>query len=138
LEGKGKVFLAALNVIITVLGTLHGPSEMDLRYCELFVGRELGKGKGVLATLNGMVTVLGTEHRPSVFPRNVGVGQENVINLNNGIRSKLKKLMGVFWWSMYSKGKKLCENYRSTYKLWRERNKMSRNHMGTKLLLNQF
>jgi hypothetical protein len=51
--------------MVTVLGTEHGPSEMERRYCELLVGREDEKSKGFLAALNGMVTVLRTEHGPS-------------------------------------------------------------------------
>jgi hypothetical protein len=36
---------------------------------------------------------------------------------------------------MYGKEKTLGENYRETYEMWRERNTMTRNNMGAKLLL---
>jgi len=46
-------------------------------------------------------------------------------------------MKNVLWCFMYIKEKTLGENYKEAYKLWRERNPMTRMNIDAKALLNQ-
>ena len=78
-----------------------------------------------------------TQHGPSQCPRNIGVGQENGRKLNKRIRRSQEEMKEVSWCFTYIKEKTLGENYKEAYKLWRERNPMTRINIDAKALLNQ-
>jgi len=78
-----------------------------------------------------------TQHGPSQIPPNIGVGQENGKKLNKRIRWSQEEMMEVLWCFTYIKEKTLGENYKEAYKLWRERNPMTRISIVAKALLNQ-
>jgi len=77
-----------------------------------------------------------TQHGPSQIPPNIGVGQENGKKLNKRIQWSREEMKEVLWCFMYIKEKTL-ENYKEAYKLWRERNPMTRMNIDAKALLNQ-
>jgi len=78
-----------------------------------------------------------TGRGPSQSPPNIGVGQENGKKLNKRIRWSREAMKEVLWCFMYIKEKTLRENYKDVYKLWRERNPMTRMNINAKALLNQ-
>ena len=70
-------------------------------------------------------------------PPNIGDGQENGKKLNKRIRWSQEEMKEVLWFFMYIKGKAIGENYKEAYKLWRDRNPMTRLNIDAKALLNQ-
>jgi len=78
-----------------------------------------------------------TQHGPPQSPPNIGFGQENGKKLNKRIRSSREAMKEMLWCFMYIKEKTLRENYKEAYKLWRERNPMTRMNIDAKALLNQ-
>ena len=78
-----------------------------------------------------------TQHGPSQSPPTIGVGQENGKKLNKRIRWSREEMKEVLWCFMYIKQKTLRENYKEVYKLWRERNPVTRMNIDAKALLNQ-
>jgi len=77
------------------------------------------------------------QHGPSENPPNTGVGQENGKKLNKRIRWSREEMKEVLWYFMYIKEKTLREKYKEVYKLWRERNPMTRMNIDAKALLKQ-
>jgi hypothetical protein len=80
-----------------------------------------------------------TPHRPPQRPPNIGVGQENEKKLNKRIRWCQEEMKEVLWCFTYIKEETLEENCQEAYKLWRERNPMTRTniHVDAKARLNQ-
>jgi hypothetical protein len=78
-----------------------------------------------------------TQHGPSQSPPNIGFGQENGKKLNKRIRWSQEEMKEVLWCFTYIKEKALGENYKEAYKLWRERNPMTRMNIDAKATLNQ-
>ena len=78
-----------------------------------------------------------TQHGPSQSPPNIGVGQENEKKLNKPIRWSREEMKEVLWCFTNIKEKTLREKYKEAYKLWRERNPMTRMNIDAKALLNQ-
>jgi len=78
-----------------------------------------------------------TQHGPSQSPPNIGVGQENGKKLNKRIQWSRKEMKEVLWCFTYIKEKTLRENYKEAYKVWKERNPMTRMNVDAKALLNQ-
>jgi len=78
-----------------------------------------------------------TQHGPLQSPPNIGVGQENGKGLNKQIRWIQEEMNEALWCLTYIKEKTLGENYKEAYKLWRERNPVTRMNIDAKALLNQ-
>ena len=78
-----------------------------------------------------------TQHGPYQSPPNIGDGQENGKKLNKRIRWSQEEMKEVLWCFMYIKEKTLGENYMEAYKLWRDRNPMTRLNIDAKAVLNQ-
>ena len=78
-----------------------------------------------------------TQHGPSQSPPNIGVGQEHGKKLNKRPRWSREEIKEVLWCFTYIKEKTLGENYKEVYKLWRERNPVTRMNIDAKALLNQ-
>jgi len=78
-----------------------------------------------------------TQHRPSQSPPNTGVGQENGKKLNKRIRWSRREMKEMLWCFKYIKEKPLRGKYKEVYKLWRERNPITRMNIGSTALLNQ-
>jgi len=78
-----------------------------------------------------------TQHGPSQSPPNIGVGHENGTKLNKRIRWSQEEMKEVLWCYIYVKEKTLGENYKEAYKLWRERNPVTRMNIDAKALFNQ-
>jgi len=78
-----------------------------------------------------------TQNGPSQSPTNTGIGQECGKKLNKGIRWSREEMKEVFWSFTIIKEKTLRQNYYEAYKLWRERNAMTRTNIDAKTLLNQ-
>jgi len=76
-----------------------------------------------------MVTGTRKQHGPSQSPPNIGVGQENGKILNKLIRWSREEMKEVLWCFTYVKENTLRENYKEAYKLWRERNPVTRMNM---------
>ena len=70
-------------------------------------------------------------------PPNIGDGQENGKQLNKRIRWSQEEMKEVLWCFTYIKEKTLGEKYMEAYKLWRDRNPMTRLNIDAKALLNQ-
>jgi len=70
-----------------------------------------------------------TQHGPSQSPPNIGVGQENGKTLNKRIRWSREEMKGVVWCFTYIKENTLREKYKEAYKLWRDRNPVTRMNM---------
>ena len=77
------------------------------------------------------------QHRSSQSPPNIGVGQERLKSLNKRIQWKRDEIKEVLWSFTYIKEKILRENYKEAYKLWGERNPVTRMNMDGKAFLNQ-
>jgi hypothetical protein len=78
-----------------------------------------------------------TQHGPSQSPPKFRVGQENGKKSKKRIRWSQEELKEVLWCLTYIKEKTLGENNKEAYKLWRERNPMTRMNIDAKALLNQ-
>jgi hypothetical protein len=78
-----------------------------------------------------------TQHGPSQIPPNIGADKENGMKWNKQIQWSQEEMKEVLWCFMYIKEKKLGENYKAAYKLWRERNPKTRTNVDAKLLLYQ-
>ena len=78
-----------------------------------------------------------TQHGPSQSPPDFGIGQENGKKLDKRIRWSQEEMKEVLWCFTYIKENTLEENYKEAYKLWRERNPMTRMNIDAKALLNQ-
>jgi len=78
-----------------------------------------------------------TQHGPYQSPPNIRVEQENGKKLNKRIRWSREEMKEVSWCFAYIKEKTLRENYKEVYKLWRERNPVTRMNIEAKALLNQ-
>ena len=66
---------------------------------------------------------------PPQSPSNIRVEQENIKEQNKRTRQSQEEMKEVVWCSMYIKEKTLGQNYKETYKLWRERDPMTRMSM---------
>ena len=78
-----------------------------------------------------------TQHGPSQSPPNIGVRQESGKKLNKRIRWSREEMKKVLWYFTCIKEKTLRENHKEVYKLWRERNTVTRMNVDAKALLNQ-
>jgi len=78
-----------------------------------------------------------TQHEPSQSPPNMGVGQENGNALIKRIRCSREEMKEVLWCFTFIKGKTLKENYKEAYRLWRERNPVTRMNMNAKIFLRE-
>jgi hypothetical protein len=70
-----------------------------------------------------------TQRGPSQSPPNIGVGQENGNKLNKRIRWSQQEMKEELWCFTYVKEKALGDNYVEAYKLWREKNPMTRTNI---------
>ena len=94
--------------------------------------QEEGKNRGPLTVLKRMVTI----------PRKLNMNHFKVhLTSESGkykrIRWSQEEKKGVLWCFTYIKEKTLGENYKEAYKLWRERNTITRMNIDAKALLNQ-
>ena len=78
-----------------------------------------------------------TQLGPSKSPPNIGERQENVKKLNKQIRWIQEEMREVLWYFTYITEKTLGENYKEAYKLWKDRNPMTRLNIDANALLNQ-
>jgi len=78
-----------------------------------------------------------TQHGPAQSPSNIGVVQENRKKLNKRIRWSREEMKEVLWCFKYIKENTLRENYKKVYKLWRERNPVTKMNIEAKALLYQ-
>jgi len=104
--------------------------------CNTQPGRRKGQRYSDSTEENGNHTEE-TQHGPSQSPPNIGFGQENGKSLNKRIRWSREGMKEVLWCFTYIIEKTLRENYKEAYKLWRERNPVTRVNMDAKALLNQ-
>jgi hypothetical protein len=73
------------------------------------------------------------QHGPFQSSPNIGVGEENEMKLNKRIRWSPEETKEVLWCYAYNKETTLGENYKESYKLWRERNPATRMNMDAKV-----
>ena len=78
-----------------------------------------------------------TQHGPSQSPPNTRVGQENGKKLNKRIRWSREETKEMLWCFTHIKEKTLRQNYKEVYKIWRERNRVTRMNIDAEALLNQ-
>ena len=70
-------------------------------------------------------------------PLNIGMGQENGNKLKKQIGWSREEMKDVLWCFTYIKENTLIENCMEAYKLWRERNPMTRMNIDVRALLNK-
>jgi len=78
-----------------------------------------------------------TQHGPYQSPPNIRVGQENGKKLKKRFRRRREEMKEVLWCFAYIKEKTLREKYKEVYKLWTERNSVTKMNINAKTLFNQ-
>jgi phage/plasmid-associated DNA primase len=76
-----------------------------------------------------------TQHGPPQSPPNIGVGHEYEKDVNKRLQWSHEEMKEVLWCFTYIKEKMLGGNYKEAYKLWRERNPVTRTNIDAKALL---